>query len=82
MVYRDGMRGCPVCRDAFTEVRASQDRFARCDRCGGVWLEWVTFNAMHGIGFDRAELEASLAVSVLPSEQWFALFAHALLRMS
>ena len=63
MVYRDGMRGCPVCGDAFTEVRASQDRFARCDRCGGVWLEWVTF-------------------SVLPSEQWFALFAHALLRMS
>lgn len=130
MVYREGMPGCPVCGDAFTEVRTSQDRFERCDRCGGVWLEWATFHDMwsrlaptaedpiftprqreggrerncpgcgnpmarvqlrtvpldhcgaHGIWFDRVELEASLAASVVPSEQWFALFAHALLRMS
>jgi Zn-finger nucleic acid-binding protein len=118
-----------VCGDPLREVRAGGDRLARCDRCGGVWLEWTTFVAMwsrvspdasepvlttqpgpaghrgcpacgnpmarlllravpidhcgaHGVWFDRVELEAALAVPVLPADQWFRVFAIALLRMS
>lgn len=130
MVYREVFRACPVCGAGFNEVRTEEDRFERCDRCGGVWLEWTTFQAMwsrlapkaehpvfaprriagarerscpgcgnpmarvqlrtvpldhcgaHGVWFDRVELDASLAAAVLSEEQWFGLFAQALLRMS
>ena len=101
----------------------------RCERCGGVWLEWATFVAMwsrvsptagepvmttrpgsgghrhcpvcgnsmarlgvravpldhcgvHGVWFDRVELEATLAIPALPADQWFRVFAVALLGMT
>jgi Zn-finger nucleic acid-binding protein len=128
MAYRERARGCPVCGDALHLVRTEHDRFERCARCSGIWVEWTTFAAMwsrlspqasepvfapretgrdrscpecanrmagvqlrtvpldhcgaHGVWFDRVELEASLAASVLPPDQWFRLFALALVRMS
>ena len=117
-----------MCGDGLREAKAGENRLERCDRCGGVWLEWATFVAMwtriapdarepvmttrpgatrqrscpdcgnpmaplvlravpiehcgaHGVWFDRVELEAALAVAVLPADQWFPLFAVALIRM-
>ena len=44
--YRDGPNRCPVCGDSLRAARSGEDRLERCDRCGGVWLEWTTFVAM------------------------------------
>ena len=61
-------RSCPTCARPMSRV---QLRAVPIDHCG-----------VHGVWFDRVELEAALAAAALPPDQWFHLFAAALVKMS
>ena len=35
-----------MCGAPLRAAHSGEDRLERCERCGGVWLEWTTFLAM------------------------------------